>query len=80
MRAWNIYTQNNKKVTSFRKVWNQRILRQRIGEWQDAAHISYAANCIRRFWKAMLINILMHKSWLIRTNAAIQIEKICREY
>ena len=80
LRAWNIYTQNNKKVTSFRKVWNQRILRQRIGEWQDAAHISYAANCIRRFWKAMLINILMHKSWLIRTNAAIQIEKICRGY
>jgi Ca2+-binding EF-hand superfamily protein len=80
LKAWSVYTQNNKKVNTFRKVWNRRISRHFMMEWQHAAYISHAANRIRKFWKAKMVSILMHKSWLVRTDASIEIERICRGY
>ena len=46
--AWNVYVKNN-KVSSFRKIWNQRVLRRRLEEWRDAARNSRFANRIRKF-------------------------------
>ena len=78
--AWNSYVKNNQKVTSFRKIWNQRVLHRRLGDWRDAARNSHYANRIRKFWKAMQIGILMHNTWLLRNNAAIEIQRICRGF
>ena len=38
------------------------------------------ANRIRKFWKAVQIGILMHNSWLLRNNAAIEMQRICRGF
>ena len=78
--AWNNYVLNNKKVSSFRKIWNQRVLHQRLGDWRNAARNSRFANRICKFWKAVQIGILMHNSWLLRNNAAIQIQRRCRGF
>ena len=78
--AWNVYVKNSQKVSSFRKIWNQRVLRRRLEEWRDAARNSRFANRIRKFWKAVQIRILMHNSWLLRNSAAIEIQRICRGF
>ena len=78
LTQWHLWAIDTRKVRVHCQHQSIKALQWRFRGWHRRAHRFAAANIIRRFWKAQMIPLAMHRACCVRCEAAIKIESFVR--